>query len=171
MPATHASRRVGRVGGKSGGPGSRAPCPQCAFDLRRGAISRRLIGDLSGATTNQDESARRAEIRIVVELDDKKNPVGIRWEASDAAQAGLHTAEAVMISIWDPEKRNTLSIDLWTSQMTVAEMDFFALEALIKMARTYRKATRNDQVADLLDGFADTLMKELEKRAAQAPKD
>ncbi len=114
------------------------------------------------------QPSRQAEIRVQVGLDENRNPVDIRWEASDAAERGVHPAEAVMISIWDPEKRNTLSIDLWTSRMTIAEMDFFVLESLLKMAQTYRQATRNNEMADLLDGFANTLMKELEKRAAQA---
>ncbi len=118
----------------------------------------------------QNSEQRRAEIRVLVELDEKKNPTGLRWEASDAAEPGLHTADAVMISIWDPEKRNTLSIDLWTPRMTVDEMNFYVLQVLLKMAETYRKATSNPPTADLLDGFARQLTEQLEREAADRRK-
>ncbi len=112
---------------------------------------------------------RSAVIKVDVQLDENSVPEQIHWTASDGPEKG-RPAEAMMFSVWDPEQRNTLSIDLWTPRMTVDEMNFYVLQVLLKMAETYRKATSNPPTADLLDGFARQLTEQLEREAADRRK-
>ncbi len=109
---------------------------------------------------------RSAVIRVDVRLDDQNVPEKIHWAASDGPDEG-RPAEALMFSVWDPDERNTLSIDLWTPRMTVDEMNFYVLQVLLKLAETYRKATSEEETAGLLDGFARQLTRQLEEQAAR----
>lgn len=99
-------------------------------------------------------STRDAEIRFVVTLDEESVPESIGWEADDADFDGVRPCESIMVSIWDHEEGRTLTIDLWTKEMLVEEMDAFFYQTLMQMADTYRKATRKDETADSILAFA-----------------
>ena len=72
---------------------------------------------------------KQSEIRFTITLDDNKIPVKIDWSASDTKTQG--TSKAVMISLWDTDKKNTLRIDLWTKEMLVDEMKQFYHQNLL----------------------------------------
>ncbi len=111
-----------------------------------------------------EQTGRTATIAVQVELDEKNVPESIHWKASEGPPQGM-SVEAMMFSVWDPERRNTLSIDLWTPRMTVDAMNFFVLQVLIKTAETFRKATGDDSTSGLLDSFVSQLQQHLETRA------
>jgi len=104
---------------------------------------------------------KKSEIRIFVELDDKKMPVKIDWEATDAGFDGMKSAKTLMLSLWDENEHVTLGIDLWTKEMTVEEMSLHYHQILYKMAETFEKATLNSEVANLLKDFSNTIAKKL----------
>ena len=112
---------------------------------------------------------KSAEIRIGVELSDQSLPERIYWSADDAPFDGTKNCDALLLSIWDPEERNTLSIDLWTSDLTVSEMGFFVLQTLLKLAQTVEKATQNRELCESLRACADRITNELEKGAGKEP--
>lgn len=112
--------------------------------------------------------SREAEIRFYVQLDEERVPDRIQWEASEASESGKKDCRAIMLSIWDGQERSTLSIDLWTREMTTAEMDLFVVQALKKLSDTYRKSNNNGEVADLMDQFAEEVAGKL-KSAAEGP--
>lgn len=109
--------------------------------------------------------AREAEIRLKVKLDDQNVPVSMQWEATDAPEAGPKACDAVFFSLWDPGSRNTLSFDLWTSDMSIDEMNFFTLERLLKLAETHRRATNGSEVSKLIEEFCQRLTDKLEEMA------
>lgn len=98
--------------------------------------------------------SREAEIRIIVHLDERKVAQKIEWEASDSPFDGARPCDAVSVSMWDPEERNTLSFDLWTNDLTVDEMNFFLLQRLMKMAETCRRSTQDPGITQLLEEFS-----------------
>ncbi|MCI0453397.1 MAG: gliding motility protein GldC [Candidatus Dadabacteria bacterium] len=107
--------------------------------------------------------SKEAEIRFIIKLDDDNIPKEIFWEASDADFEGKKPCDSIMISIWDKEEKNTLSIDLWTKNMEVGEMNAHFLLTIVKMAETYERATNNKEIAGMIKRFADDFASKVEE--------
>lgn len=97
--------------------------------------------------------SKEAEIIFKVMLDEENVPETILWDATDSDIEGLKSCSALLISIWDQERKNSLSIDLWTKQMTVEEINVHYFQTIIRMAETYRRATSNQEIADMIKRF------------------
>ncbi len=97
---------------------------------------------------------RTSDIKFTIELDDKKIPKKIEWEATDAGFDGKKPCTSIMISLWDKEEKSTLGIDLWTKEMLVEDMNAHFYQTLQKMADTYIKATNNNEIARMLADFS-----------------
>lgn len=98
--------------------------------------------------------SKEAEINFVVKLDEDNSPAEIYWGATEADFEGMQPCESLMISMWDRSEKNTMSIDLWTKQMEVGEMSAHYYFTLMKMADTYQRATNNNELSDMIRGFA-----------------
>ena len=91
------------------------------------------------------------EITIKVGLDQNNVPVRLDWKATDDPQ--LKECKAMLLSLFDKEHRETLKVDLWTSEMQVIEMDHFVFQTLKGLADTYFKATKNNELASAMQQF------------------
>lgn len=100
-------------------------------------------------------TARTAEIKLTVDLDDDDLPTRIEWQASEAADKGVSEAQSMMLSLWDSQSNSIAAIDLWTKDTTVADMNLHFYQAFHKMADTYLRATRNAEIARLIHEFGD----------------
>ena len=98
--------------------------------------------------------SKLSQIKFTVELDDKKMPEKIEWEATDAGFDGKKTCSTLMISLWDKDEKSTLAIDLWTKEMLVDDMNVHFYQMLTKMAETYLRATQNNEASKMIEGFA-----------------
>jgi gliding motility-associated protein GldC len=105
---------------------------------------------------------KKSEIKITVELDDNKMPTKIEWEATDAGFDGKKPAKTLMLSLWDEKENMTYSIDLWTKEMLVNEMNTHFHQVFLKMADTFERATNNKEAAGMIRKFSDELAKKLE---------
>lgn len=108
---------------------------------------------------------KNAEIKFTVELDENNVPDKIYWQASDADFEGDKACDSIFISIWDKEKKNSLSIDLWTNKMEIGEMDAHFYFTFMKMAETYYKSTKDQEMSQLIVNFAQEFAKKLEEKA------
>lgn len=99
--------------------------------------------------------SRTAEIRLTVDLDNDNLPTRIEWQASDADHDGPKPCQSVMLSLWDSDTQSTAAIDLWTTDTTVDEMNLHFYQVFQKMAETYKRATRNEDIAMLIREFGD----------------
>jgi len=97
---------------------------------------------------------KTSEIKLTVHLDNNRVPGKIEWEADEAGFEGKKECKSVMLSLWDKEENVTLGIDLWTKEMQVNEMNIYFHQVLLKMADTYRRATKNGVAADLIESFS-----------------
>lgn len=86
-------------------------------------------------------------ISLNVGLDEKRIPIHIEWSATEG-QAEPLECKAMLVSLFDKEHRDTYKIDLWTTEMQVAEMDKFMYQTLKGLAETYYKATNNGQLSN-----------------------
>ena len=95
---------------------------------------------------------KEKNIQIRVALDKDKRPATIHWQADDNPQ-GEREAKAFMLSLFDEESKDTLKIDLWTTEMKVMEMDRFVFQTLRGISDTYYKATQNAEMASQMQNF------------------
>jgi gliding motility-associated protein GldC len=104
----------------------------------------------------------KSEIKLHVELDDNRVPVKIEWEAPDGGVNNPKEANSFMLSIWDKEEKATLGIDLWTKEMLVDDMNIHVHQVLLKLADTYRRAAKNEEVFNMINNFAADFAEKLE---------
>ena len=107
--------------------------------------------------------ARNAEITLKFSLNEDNVPEEILWEASEAEVQEQKKCDAMLLSLWDREEKNTLSIDLWTKAMEVGEMNAHYYFTLMKMADTYEKATNNEEIAENIREFANEFAKSVKE--------
>lgn len=97
---------------------------------------------------------KQSQINLFITLDEKKMPEKIEWEANDAQFSGLKESKTMMLSLWDKKENVTFSIDLWTKEMTVNDMQIHFYQMLIKMADTFQRATNNSEAAEMIRKFS-----------------
>ena len=102
-----------------------------------------------------------SEIKFNVGLDENKIPETISWSAEDG---GIENSDskALMISVWDHKKKDTLRMDLWTKDMPVDEMKQFFHQTLVSMASSFHRATDDQKMTDTMRDFCDYFAEKLE---------
>jgi gliding motility-associated protein GldC len=105
--------------------------------------------------------AHTSEIKFNVGLDENKIPETISWSAEDG---GIDNSDskALMISVWDHKKKDTLRMDLWTKDMPVDEMKQFFHQTLVSMASSFHRATDDQKMTDTMRDFCDYFAEKLE---------
>ncbi|TXD54150.1 MULTISPECIES: gliding motility protein GldC [unclassified Polaribacter] len=93
-----------------------------------------------------------SEIRFKIGLDENKVPEEISWTAIDGG-IDNDPSKAVMISVWDHKKKDTLRMDLWTKDMPVDEMKQFYHQTLVSMADSFEKATDDAKMGATMKDF------------------
>ena len=88
----------------------------------------------------KERISKQSEIKIKVDLNANNLPIQMNWSASDGGIENQN-ASAFLLSIWNPEEKNTMKIDLWTREMTIEEMKQFFHQSLLTMADSFEKAT------------------------------
>ncbi len=103
----------------------------------------------------------QSEIKFTVGLDENKVPETISWTAQDG---GIDNApsKAIMLSVWDHQKKDTLRMDLWTKDMPVDEMKLFFHQTLVSMATTFERATNDEKMSATMRDFCDYFAEKLE---------
>ena len=101
-------------------------------------------------------------IKLTVNLDDNRVPEKIEWEATESGSPGVKEVKSFLLSLWDKEDNSTLGIDLWTKDMLLEDMNLHFHQVFLKMADTYKRATKNSEVADMIKNFAAEFAKKLE---------
>jgi len=108
----------------------------------------------------EDKISKKSEIKISVGLNENNLPLAMHWTATDGGIEKV-PASAFILSIWDPNEKNTMKIDLWTKDMTVEEMKQFLDQSLLTMADTFEKATGehfiSEDLRDYCYHFADKM--------------
>lgn len=108
--------------------------------------------------------SHNSEIKISIQLDEKHIPETIKWQATDSQANDLQESRAMMLAFWDPAAKNGLSIDLWTKDMTVPEMNIFLYQTIMTQADTYERATHWNDLADDMRAFAKSFMEKVKQK-------
>lgn len=104
----------------------------------------------------------KKQVHITVELDQENIPTSIEWEAEDAGMDEPTLCRAMILSMWDHRKKDTLRLDLWTRDMTVDEMKIFFHETLVTMADTLEKSIADQRIAGDMRDFCDYFAEKME---------
>ena len=102
-----------------------------------------------------------SEIKFIVSLDENKIPEEISWTAIDGG-IDNEPSKAIMISVWDHKKKDTLKMDLWTKDMPVDEMKQFYHQTLVAMAESFERATDDAKMGATMKDFCDYFAEKLE---------
>lgn len=106
-------------------------------------------------------ATNKKKINIEVELDNKNIPTDIKWHATDMGGGDEASCRAMLLSLWDHSRKDTLRLDLWTKDMTVDEMKIFFHQTLVTMADTLENSTKDDRISgdmrDFCAYFADKM--------------
>ena len=100
----------------------------------------------------EDKIVKTSEISIKVGTNDNNVPVRMIWSAEDG-EVNNKEAAGMFLSLWDPNDKNTMKIDLWTKEMTIEEMKQFFHQTLVTMADTFEKATGEKNITEDLRDY------------------
>lgn len=103
----------------------------------------------------------KSEIKFLIELDENKIPEKLTWSAQDGGIVN-EEAKAIMLSVWNSKKKESLKIDLWTKDMPVDEMKIFIYQSLLAMSDTFQRATTDEKMADTMRDFCDYFAEKME---------
>lgn len=104
---------------------------------------------------------KTSEINLKFTLDDENVPEKIQWKASDSGKKKNLDTNAVSVSLWDNDQKNTMRIDLWTKDMPVDEMKRFHVDCIGGLAQTILNATGDEFMAGEMNALCDRLVKHL----------
>ncbi|HZJ35359.1 MAG TPA: gliding motility protein GldC [Gillisia sp.] len=104
---------------------------------------------------------KKSEINIEVILDENRVPEEIYWSADDG-NIYKEESKAMLLSMWDSKKKETLRIDLWTKDMPVDEMKKFFHQTLVAMSDSFNRATQDEKMTDTMKDFCDYFAEKLE---------
>jgi len=105
---------------------------------------------------------KKKEISITVELDENDVPTSIDWNATDKEGEGIENCRAMILSMWDPEREDTLRLDLWTKEMTIQEMKVFFHQTMVTMADTFKNATEEEEMVEDMRDFISYFAEKME---------
>ena len=102
---------------------------------------------------------KESQIKLYITLDKDRLPEKIEWEADDAEFEGKKESQTMLLSLWDKKEKMTYSIDLWTKDMTIEDMQIHFHQLFLKLADTYHRSTNNTEVANLIRNFSSDFAK------------
>lgn len=108
--------------------------------------------------------ARTSEINLAITLDEKNIPERMVWDATDAQVEGIKETQAMLFALWDAQAKTGLSIDLWTKEMTVQEMNLFFYQTFMTMSETFQRATNNLVLSQMIHKFAQEFIDEVKRQ-------
>ena len=106
---------------------------------------------------------KNSTIHLDIRLDEKNIPEKIEWNATDA-EPGNHEATALLLALWDHNQKTGLSIDLWTKDMTIPEMNLFFYQTLATLGETFFRATKNKALSDEINTFAKNFFEKIKEQ-------
>ena len=103
----------------------------------------------------------KSKIEFIIGLDENKIPEELNWSADDGNIKNAE-AKAILVSVWDHNKKDTLKVDLWTKDMPVDEMKQFFHQTLVSMTTTFQTATNDEKMTATMRDFCDYFAEKLE---------
>lgn len=111
---------------------------------------------------------KESEIQFKVRVDENNLPKAITWNATDKEGEGLESTKSISLNVWDNLNQSTLRIDLWTDEMSVAEMKRFYIDVIGGMAQTILTSTGDEYISEEMKDLCDRLVKHINEENAKS---
>ena len=102
----------------------------------------------------QNKTSKKEKFSVEVIMDENLIPEELEWHSSQG-KGQSDKASAALIYLWNAQKNETFSLDLWTKKMSVEEMNKMMFQTIMTLANSYEKATSEDQLANAMRDFAE----------------
>ena len=102
----------------------------------------------------QNKTSKKEKFSVEVVMDENLIPEELEWHSSEG-NGQSDKASAALIYLWNAQKNETFSLDLWTKKMSVEEMNKMMFQTIMTLANSYEKATSEDQLANAMRDFAE----------------
>ncbi|MDC3133820.1 gliding motility protein GldC [Bacteroidota bacterium] len=103
---------------------------------------------------SQNKSLKKEKFSIDVLMDENLIPEDLQWNSSQG-NGQSEKASAALIYLWNAQKNETFSLDLWTKKMSIEEMNKMMFQTIMTLANSYEKATSEDQLANAMRDFGE----------------
>ena len=103
---------------------------------------------------------KKTNISIDVNLDENNIPLEMKWNSPDGGVSEMDT-KAVLLSLWDSNKKETLKIDLWVKEMPLDQMQLFFYQTLVSLSDTFYRATQDEKMTETMKDFCDYFAEKL----------
>ena len=103
---------------------------------------------------SQNKSLKKEKFSIDVLMDENLIPEDLQWNSSQG-KGQSEKASAALIYLWNAQKNETFSLDLWTKKMSIEEMNKMMFQTIMTLANSYEKATSEDQLANAMRDFGE----------------
>ncbi|MBH19435.1 MAG: gliding motility protein GldC [Crocinitomicaceae bacterium] len=103
---------------------------------------------------SQNKSLKKEKFSIDVLMDENLIPEDLQWNSSKG-NGQSEKASAALIYLWNAQKNETFSLDLWTKKMSIEEMNKMMFQTIMTLANSYEKATSEDQLANAMRDFGE----------------
>lgn len=103
---------------------------------------------------SQNKSLKKEKFSIDVLMDENLIPEDLQWNSSQG-NGQSEKASAALIYLWNAQKNETFSLDLWTKKMSIEEMNKMIFQTIMTLANSYEKATSEDQLANAMRDFGE----------------
>ena len=111
---------------------------------------------------------KKSDIKFQINLDDSNIPKDIIWDASDKEGEGAESTKSISLNVWDNLNHSTLRIDLWTEEMSVAELKRFYIDIIRGMAQTILTSTGDEYMSEEMKELCDRLVKHVNEENAKS---
>ncbi|MDA9808927.1 gliding motility protein GldC [Flavobacteriales bacterium] len=103
---------------------------------------------------SQNKVIKKEKFSIEVVMDENLIPENLQW-SSTQGDGESENASAALIYLWNAQKNETFSLDLWTKKMSIEEMNKMMFQTIMTLANSYEKATSEDQLANAMRDFGE----------------
>lgn len=105
---------------------------------------------------------KKTNIDIHIHLDEKNIPEKIFWDSKDG-NIFNKTCKAFILSIWNNNREETSTIELWIKNMPVEEINKFFYQTFFSIGNAYERATSNKIISQEIKNFGDKFFQKVKK--------
>lgn len=105
---------------------------------------------------------KKTNIDIHIHLDEKNIPEEIFWNSKDGNILNK-TCKAFILSIWNNNKEETSTIELWIKNMPIQDMNKFFYHTFVSIGNAYERATSNKIISQEIKKFGYNFFKKVHK--------
>lgn len=103
---------------------------------------------------------KKTNINLQIHLDEKNIPEKIFWHSQDGNISNAE-CKAFILSIWNNNKEETSTLELWIKNMPIQDMNKFFYHTFLAIGNAYQRATSNQIISQEIKNFGYEFLKKV----------